>query len=330
MKPSQLIASLPHLLELNRALMIWGKPGIGKSQIVHSVARAKGLDVIDLRLNIYDPTELKGFPTKSGTGKAEHMRFVPSGRLPTKGKGILFLDELPSASPATQAAAYQLILDRRLDEYVLPDGWRIVAAGNNASDGGVHYSMAPALANRFLHLNLEADADEWDVWAAVHNISPITRAFIRFRPALLHDVAVRKTGQAFPTPRSWELADEVLAQGHDTAMHLEVQTGAIGEGPATEFVAFAAVAAQLPSVNEISLTPDVAPVPKDPSAKYAITTLLESAATPKNLKSFFTYMKRLDLEFQAAFAEGISRTKRELVATADFIDWCTANKALLK
>ena len=329
MKPSQVAATLPKLLQTGRTPFIWGDPGIGKSDILRDIAAQLKIELVDMRLSIYDPTDLKGFPVVKGTGKNEAMHFVPPALLPSKGKGILFLDELPAAPPAVQAAAYQLILDKKLGEYTLPAGWSIVAAGNHARNGGVHYSLAPALANRFIHIEMECSQEDWDFWAAQNSISDITRAFIRFRPGLLHDMEARKTGMAFPTPRSWAFADDIVKQQLGVTEELELLKGTVGEGAATEYLAFAKTARELPSASEILLSPDTAPVPTSPAAKHAVTTMLERKAEPKNFKQCMQYVRRLDVEYQTAFMHGVTKHKRELCATKDYIDWCMTNKAAL-
>ena len=329
MRPSQVAAVLPKLLQSKRTPFIWGDPGIGKSDILRAVAKDLKIGLIDMRLSIYDPTDLKGFPVVKGTGKSEAMHFVPPALLPTKGKGILFLDELPAAPPAVQAAAYQLILDKRLGEYVLPDGWAIVAAGNHARNGGVHYSLAPALANRFVHIEMETSAEDWDVWANNNGITDLTRAFMRFRPALIHDMNARKTGMAFPTPRSWAFADDIAKQHFDATSEFELLKGTVGEGAAVEYLAFLKTARELPTANEILVSPDTAPVPKSPGAKHAAVVMLERHADKTNIKQCMHYLKRLDVEYQTAFIYGVTRAKRELCETRDYIDWCVANKAMI-
>ena len=329
MKPSQVAATLPKLLSTNRTPFIWGDPGIGKSDILRSVAASLKIDLVDARLSIYDPTDLKGFPVVKGTGKSQAMHFVPPAILPTKGKGILFLDELPSAPPSVQAAAYQLILDKRLGEYELPAGWSIVAAGNHARNGGVHYSLPPALANRFVHIEMECNADDWDAWAIAHGISDITRAFIRFRPALIHDMEARKAGTAFPTPRSWAFADDIVRLHLGANEEFELLKGTVGEGAAIEYLAFAKTARDLPSASEILISPDSAPVPSSPAAKHAVTVMLEQRAEPKNFKQCVQYMERLDVEYQTAFMHGITRKNRDLCSAKEYVDWCIANKAML-
>lgn len=329
MKPSQLAAVLPSVLTTGRSPFIWGDPGIGKSDTIRAVADAMKISLVDLRLSIFDPTDLKGFPVVKGAGKSEAMHFVPPAVLPSKGQGILFLDELPAAPPAVQAAAYQLILDKKLGEYTLPAGWFIAAAGNHARNGGVHYTLPPALANRFIHIELQTSAEDWDAWACASGISDLTRAFIRFRPALLHDMEARKTGMAFPSPRSWAFADDLMKQNLGLSDQLELLKGTIGEGAATEYLGFIKTAAELPSIHEILLSPDTAPLPSSPGGRYAVTTLLESRADKKNFKQCMTYMQRLEKEFQTAFMVGVTRTKRELAGSKEYVDWCIANKAML-
>lgn len=329
MKPSQVAAVLPQLLKTGRTPFIWGDPGIGKSDIMRAVAAGLKLELVDARLSIYDPTDLKGFPVVKGAGKTQAMHFVPPAILPTKGKGILFLDELPAAPPAVQAAAYQLILDKKLGEYELPPGWAIVAAGNHARNGGVHYSLAPALANRFVHIEMECSAEEWDAWAAQNGITDITRAFIRFRPALIHDMEARKTGMAFPSPRSWAFADDIAKLNLGTAEELELLKGTVSEGAAVEYLAFMKTARELPSASEILISPDTAPVPTSPAAKHAVVVMLERKAEPKNFKQCMTYVQRLDVEYQTAFMHGITKHKRELCSAKEYVDWCVTNKAML-
>ena len=330
MKPSQIIQALPQLLNTPHSPFIWGDPGIGKSDIIREVAAQLKIGLTDLRLSIYDPTDLKGFPTIVGTGKSQGMHFVPPALLPTKGKGILFLDELPAAPPAVQAAAYQLILDRQLGEYKLPPGWHVVAAGNYARNGGVHYTIPAALANRFIHLDMVCSPDDWDDWAVNKGIDPLVRAFIRFRPALLHDMSVRDNqGIAFPTPRSWAFTSNVVKLKMSTAAEHEVLKGTVGEGPATEFIAFSKIASSLPTASEILLSPQTAPVPDSPAAKHAVSTMMEQAATAPNFGRVMEYMQRLDVEYQTAFMANITKHKRELCSTKEHVDWCLKNKDVL-
>ena len=155
--------------------------------------------VVELEL---DPVDLRGLPRIA----ADQTEWVPPKFLPTTGKGILFLDELTSAPQMTQAGCYQLVLDRKLGGYVLPEGWVVIAAGNPASERGVHFAMPRPLRNRFVHLELEADLDDWCKWAVKARIRPEIIAFLRLKPELLHVGDTAADANAWPTPRSWEMA----------------------------------------------------------------------------------------------------------------------------
>ena len=112
------------------SLMIWGAPGIGKSSVVEAVAKKQNIDLIDLRISQLAPTDLRGIPVPA-ENKAS---WYPPDFLPTAGKGILFLDEINMAPPAVQGIAQQLILDRKVGSYQVPDGWFIWSAGNRKED----------------------------------------------------------------------------------------------------------------------------------------------------------------------------------------------------
>ena len=201
MKPSKLYEALHALIGERVPLHIWGACGVGKSQIVAQVADDLDFDFLDVRAVQLDPVDLRGLPRI----KEDQTEWVPPKFLPTSGKGILFLDELTSAPQMTQAGCYQLVLDRKLGEYRLPDGWVVIAAGNPASERGVHFSMPRPLRNRFVHLELEADLNDWCKWAVNSNVRPEIIAFLRFKPDLLHTADATSDANAWPTPRSWEI-----------------------------------------------------------------------------------------------------------------------------
>lgn len=191
-------------------LMIWGAPGIGKSDLVREAAAVQGFALIDLRLSQLEPTDLRGIPLHDN-GK---VRWIPPDELPNEARdgphGVLFLDEINAAPPPVAASAYQLILDRRLGTYRLPDGWSIVAAGNRLDDRGITYVMPAPLANRFMHVQLEADAENWLAWAARNGIAPVLRDFVADQPQWLARFVPESEVKAFPSPRSWVFADRVI------------------------------------------------------------------------------------------------------------------------
>lgn len=335
MRPSQVTHSLTHLVQRKRPAFIWGPPGVGKSDIVQSVANSLDLELRDVRLNLMDPVDLKGFPSieETGTGKNKqrYMAFLPPDFLPRdpKSKGVLFLDEMNSAPQSVQAAAYQLILNRRIGEYVLPEGWAVLAAGNRSGDRAVVNSMPSALANRFVHIDFEVDVDDWYNWATQHGVSDITRAFIKFRPNLLHAFDAATNARAFPSPRSWVFVDDIAGSKLASDTEFELIKGTVGEGAAAEYLAFAKLAAELPSSDEILMNPDSAPVPESPAAQYAVCTMLDKKATPNSLGRLLTYVERLPVEFQVLFVRSAAMANRTITQCKDYVSWVTKNQEIL-
>lgn len=335
MRPSQVIQSLTHLVERKRPAFIWGPPGAGKSDVVRAVADKLDLELRDVRLNLMDPVDLKGFPTiaETGTGrnKTRQMSFVPPDFLPSdpKSQGILFLDEMNSAAQSVQAAAYQLILNRQIGEYTLPDGWAVLAAGNRAGDRAVVHTMPSALANRFVHIDFEVDVEDWYNWATQNGVSDVTRAFIKFRPALLHAFNPGSNERAFPTPRSWVFVDDVTQSKLSPDTEYELIKGTVGEGAAAEYLAFSKLAAELPSADEILMNPDTAPVPESPAAQYAVCTMLDKKATPNSFGRLLTYVERLPIEFQVLFVRSAAMANRTVTQSKDYIKWVTTNQSVL-
>ena len=154
MKASAVAAALNLLVSARQPVFIWGGPGIGKSDVVRQLAKAMGVPLKDIRALLLDPVDLRGLPF---LGADHAAKWATPDFLPKDGEGILFLDELNAASAMVQAGCYQLVLDRRLGEYTLPDGWSIIAAGNRETDRAVTTRMPTPLRNRFTHLNFEVD-----------------------------------------------------------------------------------------------------------------------------------------------------------------------------
>lgn len=325
MKPSQVKQAIEFVaLKQRRPVFLWGAPGVGKSDVIRQIAEDNKLQLIDKRLSQSDPTELKGYPWPDQDKGV--MRFLQDGQLPTKGKGILFLDELNLAPQAVQAPAYQLILDRRLGDYVLPSGWVVVAAGNRTSDrAGVH-AMSAALSNRFVHIDFHADLDDWQTWALSNSISDATRGYLRYRPQNLVAKEIKPGERAFPSPRTWAFADTILNSGLAPEIELSLLTGTVGEGCAAELIGFARDARSLPNIDRILLDPEGSPVPELPSVKYAVVTALETKTTPANLDQVMRYVARLPKEFEVMFMQTMARRSDEYCETKCMVDWIRANR----
>jgi hypothetical protein len=312
MKPSKLYEALHALIGERVPLHIWGACGVGKSQIVNQVADDLGYEFLDVRAVQLDPVDLRGLPRIA----ADQTEWVPPKFLPTAGKGILFLDELTSAPQMTQAGCYQLVLDRRLGEYCLPDGWVVMAAGNPASERGVHFAMPRPLRNRFVHLDLEPDLEDWCQWAIRAHIRPEIIAFLRFKPELLYSGDVTSDANAWPTPRSWEMASRVLTgvaqrqrasflngAGEFEAVLLD---GTVGQAAASELVA-------------ILLNPGTAKIPTEPSAQVAIATALGRVLTDTSVGRGMAYLERMPTEMRVMAMRDAAARDTAITHTPDFV-----------
>jgi hypothetical protein len=294
---------------------LWGPPGIGKSAIVKQLANEKGYDCTDLRLSLLDPTDLRGLPFKNG----ESVSWAPPVFLPQGGTGILFLDELNVAPPAIQAGAYQLVLDRRVGEYRLPDGWRIVAAGNRETDRAVTYRMPAPLRNRFLHLDVQPTLDDWKAWAFSNSIQAELISFLSFRPGLLFSFDPNSTEPAFATPRSWEYASHVLASELGEEETRLALVGVLGEGPALEFWAFLELARDLPTVEAIFSGEDI--VPENLSVLYALCGTIAQRAH-ENVDRVLEYSLKLPAEFAVLLVQDVLRAKGPILfASKNWSAW---------
>lgn len=258
------------------SVMIWGPPGVGKSSVVAQVAREGGLGFVDLRLAQLAPTDLRGLPVAEG-GVA---RWYPPEFLPTRGDGVLFLDELNMAPPTMQGLAQQLVLDRRVGSYVVPDGWFIWAAGNRKEDRAAVFDMPAPVANRFVHLEVGPHLESFRSYAVARGIHERIVAFLSYRPPLLHQLDTARP--AWPSPRSWEMASALYAAGLDVAP-------AVGPGAAAELEAFARVYAELHHLDRVLAGQgEGVPFPAEPSLRYAATVGLgmRAATVDQALASF--------------------------------------------
>jgi hypothetical protein len=345
-----MMTTVDKLIDLDLPVLLWGPPGVGKSSMVRAIAERRGWKLIDMRLSQMSPVDLRGIPVPDHqTGRT---KWYPPAELPLAERdgdqGILFLDELLQAPRDVQSAALQLVLDRRLGEYELPKGWRIIAASNRVSDQTGSYQIIAALANRFVHIpvgcslpplhldsseSITLDFDAWKKWAYENNVHPNVIGFLSYRP----DFLWKATGQvAFATPRTW--ADYVSKILHHIGPDFTAVAGCIGEGPATEFTAFCNLQDKLPPVQDI-LDGKEADVPSAPDVLYALSCAIVSALIRLKGKStlqravtnVMRYTLRLPSEFQVlilkdAFGAGLAAHFSKL---DDFRTWAAQNRSIV-
>jgi hypothetical protein len=273
--PKSAKKAISKAIQKRRPVFLWGPPGIGKSDIVKQIGEQAGREVVDVRLALWEPTDIKGIPYyNADQGK---MVWAPPSELPTDADStaIIFLDELNSAPPAVQAAAYQLILNRRVGTYELPKGVDVVAAGNREGDRGVTYRMPAPLANRFIHLEAKVDFDDFQEWAVLNKVHPEVVGYVGFAKQDLYDFDPKGASKAFATPRSWVFVSDLLEDDDtDETTLTDLISGAIGDGLAIKFMAHRKIAGRLPKAEDI-LDGKVKDLSiKEVSAMYSLTVSL--------------------------------------------------------
>lgn len=270
--------SLDH--KLRRTILGLGAPGIGKSQVIASIAKERGMGFIDVRLLLFSETDLKGIPfpdKEDGT-----TCWFPNKIFPKAGRdlstGILLVDELTSAPKRVQAAAYQLIQDYRLGEYTVPDGWFIVACGNREDDDGIYVQMPSPLANRMEIYEISPDLNQWKAdFAYTKGIHSSVIAYLNFNPKALHTQEPGKVSMKFASPRSWEAVSDILNSGLtvDSQLCRKKIAANIGEVQAEAFFEFLKWEGQLIDAEDI-LKGKVKTVPTDKSLLFLTLSSLVS------------------------------------------------------
>lgn len=302
MRPRDLKRVVESLYPTRRSVFVWGPPGVGKSDVVRQAAKKLGVDYLDVRLPYHDPGDLR-FPLVDQARQA--VRFVcPLLPKDPDWRGILALEELPQAAPMTQAAAMQLALDRQVGDHPLSEGTMVVALGNRQEDRAGAHRLLTALANRFIHYSLDLCHEDWQDWALEAEVAAPVRAFLRWKPDLLHRFDPSLNEREFPSPRSWQFASEALAVCPPD-LRLETLAGCVGRGPAAELVAFLEIHEALEkryALDRILARPAEAAVPpiSEPAVLWALAGALAEKCRAKaraTVQAAMVYVMRWPLEF---------------------------------
>lgn len=295
---TELYTHIDTLIQTDTPLFIHGSPGIGKSYIVADVAKKNELELVDIRLSQMDPVDLRGVPSI----KEDQTVWMPPVFFPKESdsEGILFLDELNSAPPSVQAAIYQLVLNRQMGEYVLPKGWRIICAGNRVSDRGVVFRLPTPLANRMVHLHVQARFDDFKLFALKAALHHFVIGFLSFRPDLLstEPVVEDDANPAFATPRSYHMLSNIIKATDNITSIVSIIYGTIGYSAGIEFVSYVKVYEDLPDISAIyeGVYPEIS---NQPALLYALVSALVEYYNGSEIHQnhLFTFSERLPTEF---------------------------------
>ncbi|MDM5270812.1 MoxR family ATPase [Sulfurovum sp. zt1-1] len=319
---TELFRHIDTLLDTDTPLFIHGSPGIGKSYIVADIAQKKELELVDIRLSQLDPVDLRGIPSI----KDDQTVWMPPVFFPKDpdSEGILFLDELNSAPPSVQAAIYQLVLNRQIGEYILPEGWRIICAGNRVSDRGVVFRLPTPLANRMVHLHLEARFEDFKLFALKEKLHHFIIGFLGFRPDLLSSEPVVEddANPAFATPRSYHMLSNILKATQDIGSIHSIIYGTIGYSAGVEFVGYLKVYESLPDIAAI-YEGHYPEVQMQPALLYALVSALVEYYDGSDMhkEHLFGFSEKLPTEFGVMLIKDIIVKDESLALYEAFEKW---------
>lgn len=325
------------------SVMMWGPPGVGKSQAVRQAAEmiekrtGKRVVITDVRLLLYNPVDLRGIPSPD-ENKEFAVWLKPKLFAMDESDeviNLLFLDELTAAPQSVQAAAYQITLDRMVGEHKLPDNCVILAAGNRVTDRSVSYKMPKALANRLCHVEVEADFGAWHKWALKNDIDLSVIGFLCYDSDSLMKFGSVSDELAFPTPRSWEMASRMISIYGDIETALPFVSGCVGSEAASALLTWTKVWNQLPSMEDIFSGREVSR-PTRPDVLYALVSSMIAYAKKKtttldNILASVRYGTKLPCDYaMLLFRSYLLLDKCEdmrsaLVKSREFTDWLNKN-----
>ncbi len=328
------------------SVMLWGPPGVGKSQAVRQLGKeieqktGKKTHITDVRLLLFNPIDLRGIPTANAEKtlavwlKPQIFQMDPSEDV----INILFLDEISAAPQSVQAAAYQITLDRVVGEHKLPENCIVIAAGNRTTDKSVAFKMPKALANRLLHIEVEGSFKSWKKWAVRAGVNEKVLGFLSFRQQYLMNFDSGNDDLAFATPRAWEMVSNILnhVDGNVDKMYALI-AGVVGTGLAIEFRTWAQVYKQLPDIEEI-FDGKQPQLPTGTDAMYALCSAMAAYARDhkndiRRIANSVQYANRMPPDFSTVLFKDYMYIeedyRQKLLQIPEFAKWLSTKGRLL-
>ena len=343
MTPSQALLACYHVIKGGNSPYLIGSVGIGKSAVGNLLAQMLAdefklklvrdvinpnenqFSVIDLRLSLLESHDLGGLPYLDKQF-AQKRAFL--GNLAIGGKGLLILDEFAQAHQSIQTIASQLLYERRIGEYKLPDGWNILCSSNRQSDRAGSNKIPTQTIGRVSMIDFQHDFDDWEKWAIDNNVLPSVISFLKFRPDGLLDWSPKiDTPQA--TPRTWVRLSDTFKTGIPDDLRIDFFTMDVGQKWAIEFDKFLQLSEDLPSIDDILKNPSKAEMPKLGGLSYAVTLALMTTVASANKKKVYdyfdsalTYLQRYKTpEFAVLFIRMVTAKRNELKETKTFTEF---------
>ena len=328
------------------SVMLWGAPGVGKSQAIRQVAEriekgtSKRVSVTDVRLLLFNPIDLRGIPT-ANEDKTLAVWLKPQIFRMDESKDvvkILFLDEISAAPQSVQAAAYQIALDHTVGEHRLPENCIVVAAGNRVTDKSVAFKMPKALANRLCHIEVESNFESWRKWVIGHGVNEKVIGFLSARNDLLMGFDPGRDELAFATPRSWEMVSRLM---NSTGLSMDklyaLIAGCVGSGVAAEFRTWCRIYASIPSTEDIFAGKQTS-VPTSTDALYALVSSMSVYAAEHRddmdrIANSIRYAMKMPSDFSTVLLKNYMAIedgyKERLMRIPEFMSWIRTKGRLL-
>ena len=318
------------------SVMLWGAPGVGKSQGIRQVAKeiaektGKKVEITDVRLLLFNPVDLRGIPT-ANEDKTLAVWLKPKIFQMDDSKdvvNILFLDEISAAPQSVQAAAYQITLDRTVGEHRLPDNCIVIAAGNRVTDRSVAYTMPKALANRLCHIEIVGDSKSWHDWAIRSGVNRVVLGFLDYNPSMLMGFDPMSDRLAFPPPRSWEMVSNILNSVSENISEVyPLIVGCIGEAAAYELRTWSEVYSRIPKVETV-FEGTAEDVPARPEILFALSSEITIHSrehhSEEEIQNVINYASQLPVEFRNRIFTDLLQIKgihRLLSRIRTYDDW---------
>lgn len=334
-----LVDNYNHAKLRNRTVFLLGPSGVGKSDSVREaasmLAKQFGCEfpVLDLRLSQMEPPDFGGVPSVvKGITVKNPPEWLPRD---PKSRGFILLDEITSAPPVMQAAAYQVALDRVMGSTPIPEGWMVITAGNRMSDRGVAYPLAAPLLARMTEVNVESCIEDFLMYCATADVRPEIIAFLKSRADYLNErdetinskIGDLPIGKPFANQRAWTTAAQHYLD-FPAETRLELLRGSVGDRAATDLEVFLRIWQSMPSIDQIFKDPDSVAVPGDAATRYAVSVGVSARINKDTFAKAISYLSRCPTEFMALAVKLAYRRDKSIAESPAFATFAVANQEI--